>query len=760
MHWAITGATGFLGVHILGELLRGDDRFTLLTRPQSDPITRIRKALPLAVTDGQVWTEEELRERLVVVPVDLTAPQLGLSDQRFQELADSADAILHCAGSIELDADLTELRSTNVGGTTRILELAEAGSREPDLFHVSTAFVAGGRRTGLIYEAELGDSEGFENNYERSKFEAESLVRDWARRTGRRVVVLRPSALIVDRPPHPDFPLHPLSFLSTSADSGMRLFSVSGRPLRTKLSMRLSGDPNGHLNYMPADEAADEMVRLMRLAPDGLSTYHVVHHHDVAVRTLVELFNAVSPIPLTLVEGPIEDPNLLERRLRWASGFFPYLEHSRTYDTTEARAVIGEPHRRTVVDFDYLLGSVGRYKRYLTIKPEKHEPRESTSTVAPLVSVGRRFDVSEHSADAARPIRGLTFIVTVGRSGSTALSRILTAHPDVLSLNEFYLSVRASSAADHALTGEQFWRMLAEPHPIFDSMVRGGSAMPEFIYPRLQDTRFDASTTGIPAISMMTLPHLSSDPDGVFDALATEVPTWPQQTSRLHYERLFAWLATHFGGTVVVERSAMSLSSVPWLRETFPDAKFVHLFRNGPDTAVSMSEHTGFRLMALIQDALELLDLDPDRRHPGLRLDPTAIPIELASLVGDTCEVDYLMGQNLPITRFARMWSELIVTGESELTALPAGRYLPLSYADLVADTRSSLERLACFLDVEADPKWLEFGTTVIDPRFSGASSRLSADELQAVVDSCAPGAARLVERAVAAGVDEIPAAQ
>ncbi len=759
MHWAITGATGFLGVHILSELLRGDETCTLLTRPQSDPINRIRKALPLAATDGQVWTDEELRQRLSVVPVDLAAPKLGLSDQRFRELADSVDAILHCAGIIELDADLADLRCTNVGGATRILELAEAGSRAPDLFHVSTAFVAGRRRAGRIYETELGDVEGFENNYERSKFEAESLVRDWAQRTGRRVVVLRPSALIVDRPPHPDFPLHPLSFLATSADSAMRLFSVSGRPLRTSLSMRLRGDLNGHLNYMPAGEAADEMVRLMRQAPGGLSTYHVVHHHDVAVQTLIELFNAVSPIPVTLVEGPIENPNLLERRLRWASGFMPYLEHSRTYDTADARAVIGEPHGRTTVDFDYLLGSVGRYKRYFTIKPEpQRQPRESSPAIAPLVAAGRPFDVTAHSADTVRPTRGLTFIVTVGRSGSTALSRILSAHPDVLSLNEFYLSVRASSAADHVLSGDEFWRMLAEPHLIFDSMIRGGSAMPEFIYPRLQGTRFDASTTGVPAICMMTLPHLSSDPDGVFDALAAEVPTWSQQTARLHYEMLFAWLATHFGGTVVIERSAMSLSSVSWLRETFPDAKFVHLFRNGPDTAVSMSEHTGFRLMALIQDALELLDLDPERRHPGLRLDPTAIPIELASLLGDTCDVDYLMGQNLPVARFARMWSELILTGEAELADLPAHRYLPLSYEDLVSDARSSLARLASFLDVEADPKWLEFGTSVIDPRFTGASNRLSAEELRAVVESCAPATARLAEHAVAAGANGVTA--
>jgi hypothetical protein len=149
-----------------------------------------------------------------------------------------------------------------------------------------------------------------------------------------------------------------------------------------------------------------------------------------------------------------------------------------------------------------------------------------------------------------------------------------------------------------------------------------------------------------------------------------------------------------------------------------------------------------------------LLDLDPERRHPGLRLDPTAIPIELASLLGDTCDVDYLMGQNLPITRFGRMWSELILTGEAELANLSADRYLPLSYADLVAETRSSLARLANFLDIDPDPKWLEFGTSVIDPKFTGASSRLPADDLQAVVDSCAPGTARLGEHSVGARTD------
>jgi hypothetical protein len=208
-------------------------------------------------------------------------------------------------------------------------------------------------------------------------------------------------------------------------------------------------------------------------------------------------------------------------------------------------------------------------------------------------------------------------------------------------------------------------------------------------------------------------------------------------------------LAAHFGGTVAVERSGMSLSSVSWLREMFPDAKFVHLFRHGPDTAVSMSEHTGFRLMVFIQDALDLLDLPEESRNPGLRLDPAAIPVELASLVGDRCDVEYLMSQNLPVVRFARMWSELIGIGVSALADLPADRYLPLSYADLVADPRSCLTRLAAFLDVDADPKWLDLGDSLIDPSFAGVSNRLSSEDLQAVVEGCAAGEALLRDHAM-----------
>jgi hypothetical protein len=65
------------------------------------------------------------------------------------------------------------------------------------------------------------------------------------------------------------------------------------------------------------------------------------------------------------------------------------------------------------------------------------------------VTEGRAAAVREPpgAGPAPAPLRSLTFVVTAGRSGSTAVSAILRSHPDVLSLSEFFLCLRTIAAA-------------------------------------------------------------------------------------------------------------------------------------------------------------------------------------------------------------------------------------------------------------------------------------------------------------------------
>ncbi|MCT2581757.1 SDR family oxidoreductase [Actinophytocola gossypii] len=335
MRIALTGATGFLGVRLVRELLSRHEVLTVLARTGSAGVVgRIEAALLAAGTP-----EPELRSRLRVVEVDLGAARLGLSAASFRKLADDLDLVLHCAGSIDLEGELAALRAVNVEGVRGVLELAAAGRRRPVPCHVSTAFVAGSRHSGVVHEDELDGSWGFENAYERSKYEAELLVRRWAARHRRPAVVLRPSILVDHRPPDPGLPAHPLQVMA-------RLVTAFTPADRT---VTVPGDPAAHLNLLPVDDAARAISALAVAEPSGgVDTYHVVHERDVPISELRHVLERVAGCRFTL------DPRTPPGSAPTVPGFGPYLWHRRRYDDTRTRAVLTGPACAVPVDEDYL----------------------------------------------------------------------------------------------------------------------------------------------------------------------------------------------------------------------------------------------------------------------------------------------------------------------------------------------------------------------------------------------------------------------
>ncbi|MET4925659.1 SDR family oxidoreductase [Streptomyces sp. PSRA5] len=347
MHVALTGATGFLGLRLLRRLLDTNRSVTVLVHAGSgDALHRITRFFEL--TGVPEASLAELPDRLRVVETELERPGLGLSARAFEELADGLGAIWHCAGSINLAGDLAELRRTNVEGTRHVLELAAAGRARPLVHHVSTAFVAGGRRAGVAYEDELDDAYGFENAYERSKYEAEVLIHAWSREHGRPVVVLRPSILVTDLPPHPELPSHPLQVVERILRDARR--TADGRP-----RVRLLGHPHGRLNLIQVEHAAEVMVRLADRTPSGgVDTYHVVHDRDVPVLTIATLLERLAELSIDLVATVPDDPSALEALADCYPGLTGYLTHRRRFDDTRVRALLGASAASSRVDLDYL----------------------------------------------------------------------------------------------------------------------------------------------------------------------------------------------------------------------------------------------------------------------------------------------------------------------------------------------------------------------------------------------------------------------
>jgi thioester reductase-like protein len=183
----LTGATGFVGMAVLARLLADGREVLCLVRADDDADADARLRAVLARVDA-----EAAPGRAVAVAGDLTAPGLGLGD-RHHRLAAHVGMVIHSAASVAFDLPLDAARAINVEGTRRVLDFAAAVPGLERLAYVSTAYVAGDRR-GTVYEDDRGCG-AFRNSYERSKHEAEALVRA----SGLPWTIARPSIVVGER---------------------------------------------------------------------------------------------------------------------------------------------------------------------------------------------------------------------------------------------------------------------------------------------------------------------------------------------------------------------------------------------------------------------------------------------------------------------------------------------------------------------------------------------------------------------------------
>ena len=167
----VTGATGFLGLNLVRELITRNWEVHALHRPSSD--LRYLKDLPLTLVPGDILDTESL---LTGIPED-------------------CDALFHVAGDTSLwsghDARQTRI---NVEGTRNVVDAAlQRGVRR--FIHTSTTS-AFGRHPGLVNESSPSLAADSVVNYEKSKYLGQELVRKASKERGLDAVILNPAAII------------------------------------------------------------------------------------------------------------------------------------------------------------------------------------------------------------------------------------------------------------------------------------------------------------------------------------------------------------------------------------------------------------------------------------------------------------------------------------------------------------------------------------------------------------------------------------
>ena len=332
-------------------------------------------------------------------------------------------------------------------------------------------------------------------------------------------------------------------------------------------------------------------------------------------------------------------------------------------------------------------------------------------------------------------------ILNSGRCGSTMLSDVLNRHPRILSLSEFFSYVHAHRWYPYpTMTGDQMWRIYTKAGLMGRRLSE--RPVPGTLYPfEAPGARF--TPRNVPPIMSTALPHLTHRHEALFDEMEPVVRSQPQQPPARHLRHLFTWLCERFGKDVWVERSGGSAAAAFRLSRTFPDARMIHLYRDGRDVALSMSRHPAFRMQARHMRSwnslgLNLLNVLSDER-------PAAPPVRLLLMMGVLVEPFFRrLGGEPRLAEFGHMWSLLVEVSARILEQLPPDRMLNVKFEDVHADPEGQLRRLVRFIDPGLeDEGWLREVSRIprqIPPRFE----RLGPAERTALTEVCQPWLERL----------------
>jgi nucleoside-diphosphate-sugar epimerase len=168
----ITGATGFVGGRLAERLReRGDEVVCLVRSP------------------GKAAKLESIGCTLVAGDLkDAAAIEKGM---------EGCDAVFHVAADYRVGlkaSSQASMTDTNVGGTTRVLDVAAATPTVKKVVYVSSLVVNGNTRGQVVDETYVHPRDGYTSHYEKTKFEAHEVAEQKAA-AGVPVVIVQPGSI-------------------------------------------------------------------------------------------------------------------------------------------------------------------------------------------------------------------------------------------------------------------------------------------------------------------------------------------------------------------------------------------------------------------------------------------------------------------------------------------------------------------------------------------------------------------------------------
>lgn len=308
------------------------------------------------------------------------------------------------------------------------------------------------------------------------------------------------------------------------------------------------------------------------------------------------------------------------------------------------------------------------------------------------------------------------FAIGTGRCGSTLLSTMLAEHREVISINEFFTGLDWTKRFEPGeVTAGELVELISAQNPVTTDLLARGYDAPEIQYPFSARSRFGRGEE-IPWLLVTMVPRLTDEPDDLFDEMIDFASARGTAPLAEHYLELFEWLTQRADGSIWIERSGSSIDYLGELIDLYPEAKFLHIHRDGKEAALSMRAHPFYRLgVALLYGLLPEVDEGED-------------------------EVVALVEHLPPVESFGRYWTEQLARGFRAVHRLEPEQYLAIRFEDLIEHPEDTVSEVAGFFDLPADAGFASRAAALVQGRPSPRFPELPATERKALAAACRAG--------------------
>jgi nucleoside-diphosphate-sugar epimerase len=344
---AMTGATGFLGSHLMASMLSEGYNIIVFGRSAKEETLKERISRLLG------WFGiKNLINQVTCIDTDLSKDKLGIADEEYSKLCSSVNSVIHCASDTSFSENKREkVMTANIENLKEILDFAK-NANAGHFYYISTAYVAG--LSDSTCEEILPSGKLFTNVYEESKAGAENIIARFCKNNSINLSIIRPSIVYGDSKTGRSLKFNALYFPIRSAqairdiylndlnNNGGKKAAKNGIYVDNEgylfLPLKIYLPEEGDINIIPVDYFVNATIEIIENCEEG-GIFHLTNSSQTTMKTVAKYYSQLMKVrgveiiyglpPENALRNPAEE--LFDR---FIEPYRPYLADRRKFDRT------------------------------------------------------------------------------------------------------------------------------------------------------------------------------------------------------------------------------------------------------------------------------------------------------------------------------------------------------------------------------------------------------------------------------------------